>query len=124
MPTTLEVGRAGEEAALRYLQRLGFRLLHRNLRLGRLGELDLVLRQGPVLVFAEVKARIEGLTLGGFENITQAKQRKLWQLGEAYLQRHGGDHQAVRFDAVEVVFRDTALRRHEVHHLPDAFREA
>ena len=50
------MGAAGEAAALRYLQRKGYRLLERNLRLGRTGELDLVMKDGSTLVFVEVKA--------------------------------------------------------------------
>ncbi len=47
-------GKAGEERAARYLQRKGFTILGRNLRLGR-GELDIIARQNDLLVFVEVK---------------------------------------------------------------------
>jgi putative endonuclease len=122
MPAKREIGDAGEEAAARYLSRQGFKLLHRNLHLGRAGELDIVARERGTLVFVEVKSRMAGETLGGLENITAAKQHKLWDLGALYLQRHGGDHQGVRFDAVEVEFADAALKRHTIKHIRDAFR--
>ena len=122
MPGKREVGLAGEEAAARYLKRQGLRILARNLRLGRLGELDIVARERAVLAFVEVKSRMAGEILGGFENITLAKQRKLYELGERYLYQYGGDHKAVRFDAVEVVFADPALKRCEITYLRDAFR--
>lgn len=116
-----DVGNAGEDAAARYLSRRGYRILHRNLRLGRTGELDIVARQGSTLVFIEVKAKISG-ELGGFMNITPAKQRKLIELAEHYLQRYRPDPSAVRFDAVEVEFADPRLRNPQVRLLPDAFR--
>lgn len=47
-------GQKGEQRAVHYLQRHGFTILGRNLRLGR-GELDIVARQGDLLVFVEVK---------------------------------------------------------------------
>jgi putative endonuclease len=47
-------GQAGEERAVRFLQRKGFTIIGRNLRLGR-GELDIVARQDDLLVFVEVK---------------------------------------------------------------------
>jgi len=47
-------GQAGEERAARYLQRKGFTILGRNLRLGR-GELDIVARDEDLLLFVEVK---------------------------------------------------------------------
>lgn len=122
MPAKREVGDAGEDAAARYLAKHGFKLLHRNLHLGRIGELDIVARERETLVFVEVKSRLAGEVLGGFENITAAKQRKLWDLGASYLTRYGGDHKSVRFDALEVEFADAALKRHEIKHIRDAFR--
>jgi putative endonuclease len=122
VPSKREIGAAGEEVAARYLVQRHFRILHRNLRLSRAGELDIVARAGDILVLVEVKTRMAGETLGGLANITAAKQRKLWELGTLYLQRYGGDHKAVRFDAVEVVFADLALKRSQVVHIPDAFR--
>ncbi len=122
MPAKREVGRAGEEAAARYLSQHGYKVLHRNLHLGRTGELDIVARERDVLVFVEVKSRMAGEVLGGLVNITEAKQRKLWELGLHYLKQHGGEHKAVRFDAIEVEFADEALRRHTVKHITDAFR--
>jgi putative endonuclease len=122
VPSKREIGAAGEEAAARYLTRRRFRILHRNLHLSRAGELDIVARDGATLVLVEVKTRLAGETLGGLSNITIAKQRKLWELGTIYLQRYGGDHTAVRFDAIEVVFSDAALKRSQIIHVPDAFR--
>jgi putative endonuclease len=52
-------GRAAEEAAARYLETLGFRILRRNLR-GPGAEIDIVAREGATLVFVEVKARRSG----------------------------------------------------------------
>lgn len=124
MPTAREVGQTGETVAERYLKRHGFRILHRNLRLGRLGELDIVALSRGVLVFVEVKSCIAGDSLGGFQNITATKQKKLLDLGNAYLQRHGAEqkHKAVRFDAVEVEFADARLKQNTVRHIADAFR--
>jgi putative endonuclease len=116
------LGAAGEEAAARFLKRGGFRILARNLRFGRTGELDIVAREGGTLVFVEVKARTAGETIGGLENITVAKQRKLWELAALYLRQYGGGQEAVRFDAVEVVFPDERLRQPTFHHIRDAFR--
>ncbi|MCH7472925.1 YraN family protein [bacterium] len=127
MPGTKEIGAAGERAALRYLRRRGFKPLEQNLRIGRLGELDIVMLHKGVLVFVEVKARLAAETIGGLDNITAAKQRQLVKLAGLYMKRQTGKHgapkyKAVRFDAVEVVFADERLKRCEVKHLPDAFR--
>jgi len=116
-----EIGAAGEAAAMDYLRRQGYRLLHRNLHLGRLGELDLVMLERGVLAFVEVKSKLQG-DLGGFENITAAKQRKLVELATAYIQRYPGKYRGMRFDAVEVVYADLSLARPQITLLRDAFR--
>jgi putative endonuclease len=116
-----ELGAKGEAAALAYLRRRGLRLLHRNLRLGRLGELDLVMCDRDLLVIVEVKSKVTG-DLGGFENITYAKQLKLSQLAQMYLQNYPAQWKDVRLDAVEVEYASAKDPSPVIRHLPDAFR--
>ena len=97
-------GRAAEEAAARYLIHDGWRLLGRNVRIGR-GELDIVARRGPVLAFVEVKAR-RTRTCGAPEDaVGAAKRRQIARLAELWLAARpwaltGVDE--VRFDIVAV----------------------
>lgn len=117
-----QLGQAGEAAAERYLRSLGYKILHRNLRLGKLGEIDLVAMDRTLLVLAEVKTRLAGEVLGGFGNITAAKQRKLRDLGQAFLQRSTVQYTGARFDAIEVEFAAMDDRSPVVRHVLDAFR--
>ncbi|HXF57330.1 MAG TPA: YraN family protein [Actinomycetota bacterium] len=119
---TRELGRAGEEAALAHYLRSGYRLLARNWRCP-LGEVDLVLARGPVVVFCEVKAR-RGSRLGGaHEAVTWRKQRKLRQLAEAFLASGAAGRDegraVVRFDVASVTVRPDG--RASVHLFEDAF---
>lgn len=116
-----ELGARGEEAALNHLRQKGLHLLHRNLRLGRLGELDIVMCERQLLVIVEVKSKLNG-DLGGFENITYAKQIKLAQLAQMYLQSYPAQWKGVRFDAVEVEYSSPSDPCPVIRHLPDAFR--
>jgi len=100
----LELGRAGEEAALAHYRSAGYRLVARNWRCP-LGELDLVLSRGRVLVFCEVKTR-RGSALGApHEAVAWKKQRKLRVLAEAFLSAlkvPPQDVPDVRFDVASV----------------------
>jgi len=97
----LELGRSGEDAALRLYAAAGYRVVARNWRCA-LGEIDLVLERGALLVFCEVKTR-RGDRLGGpYESVTAAKQRKLRQLGEAFLARWPSGIRDVRFDVASI----------------------
>ena len=113
-------GRAAEEAAARYLIQDGWRLLGRNVRIGR-GELDIVARRGPVLAFVEVKARRTD-TCGAPEDAVGAlKQRQVARLAELWLAArpwalNGVDD--VRFDIIAI---DSTAFPCTIRHLPAAF---
>lgn len=113
-------GRAGEEAAAQVLIARGYRVLARNVRLGR-GELDLVCEHDGEVVFVEVKAR-RGAGYGTpAEAVTAHKQRALLALAARYLGRRGRADAACRFDVVEVWLGDED-RPLRVDVLRDAFR--
>lgn len=94
-------GREGEDAALRVYAGRGFRLLARNWRCP-LGELDLVLERGGLLVFCEVKTRTGASFGGGYEAVTWSKRRKLRQLAEVFLAIRAPNHERIRFDVASV----------------------
>lgn len=97
----LELGHRGEAAALAYYRRAGYRVVARNWRCP-LGEIDLVVTKGFLLVFCEVKAR-RGVRFGGpYEAVNWRKQRKLRMLAEAFLAEKGRQDSTVRFDVASV----------------------
>jgi putative endonuclease len=71
----------------------------------RLGELDLVVERGGVLVFCEVKSRRQSVFGGGFEAVTWRKRAKLRAVAEAFLQATGSHPRAIRFDVASVAVR-------------------
>lgn len=81
-------GRTGEEQAVRWLERQGYRILDRNV-VNRGGEIDVVAREGDTLCFVEIKARggaAYGPALGA---VTPAKQRRLARAAALHLALHG-----------------------------------
>ncbi len=101
-PSRIDVGRAGEAAALTHYRRAGYRVVARNWRC-QLGELDLVVAKGSMLVFCEVKSR-RAMGLGGpYEAVTWRKQRKLRTLAEAFLAVSGVPAPSIRFDVASVI---------------------
>ena len=115
-PGRRQVWRAGEEAAWRLLRARGYQLLERNYRC-RLGELDLVLRRGRELVFAEVKTRITSEYGSPAEAVTPAKRRRLGRLAAHYVAYRVGRECRWRLELVEVRM-DAKGRVREVSVLP------
>jgi len=96
------LGARGETIAEGYLRSQGYTILDRNWRCSR-GELDIIAKQGETLVFVEVRTR-RGLRSGPTpeESITPAKQRKLIELAQLYLQERNLEDVDWRIDVVAV----------------------
>lgn len=93
-------GLAGERAAEKYLRKKGLRTLARSYRVRR-GEIDLVMRDGRVVVFIEVKSRQSGRPS---EAVDEAKQRKIALAALQFLKRHKLLEYQWRFDIVAIVW--------------------
>jgi putative endonuclease len=94
------LGERGERAAARYLKRQGMRVLLRGYRT-RLGEIDLIVRDGDILVFVEVKARRQGTPA---EAVTPEKERRLTNVALHFLRKYDLLEQRSRFDIIAVVW--------------------
>jgi len=77
-------GGAAEEAAARFLERQGLAIVARNYRT-RLGEIDLVARDGATLVFVEVRMRSSAEYGGGAESIGWRKRSRIEAAARQYL---------------------------------------
>lgn len=100
-----DLGRAGEDAAVRHLQDAGYRLMERNWRC-RFGEVDVIAERAGVIVFVEVKSR-SSLDYGHpFEAITPRKLARLRRLAAEWCAQHAEPKaRGIRVDALAVVGR-------------------
>lgn len=96
------LGDYGEGVAERLLVGQGMVLLDRNWRC-REGEVDLVLRDGPTVVFCEVKTRRSAAHGHPVEAVTPAKAERLRRLAERWLEQHAMRRVDVRIDVVAVL---------------------
>ena len=95
------LGAYGETLAARHLTATGMVLLDRNWR-GESGEIDLVLRDGGVLVICEVKTRTSESCGTPHEAVDQAKLDRLRRLASQWLRAHHVHPDDVRIDLVAV----------------------
>ena len=113
------LGSEYEALALSLALREGAVLVERNFR-SKQGEIDLILRDGKYLVFAEVKYRANDRFGTPEAAVSPAKQRTICRVSLFYLKTHGaGTDTPVRFDVFAATTDETGAAR--VHWIKDAF---
>jgi putative endonuclease len=95
-------GARGEEIAARFLVEQGFRIVERNFRFRRKGEIDIVAREGEYLVFCEVKMRTNDEYGLPEYAVTPMKQETIRRIAAAYLAIREIRGQPCRFDVVTI----------------------
>jgi putative endonuclease len=118
LPLHLQYGLLGERAAKKHLKRHGLKFLTANFRSGR-GEVDLVFRDSDCLVFVEVKTRSSEEWLRPAAAVDKERRRRLSRAALDYLRLLKNPQVKLRFDIVEVLLKDGAIR--EIRHLPNTF---
>jgi len=111
------LGRRGEDVAHRYLQKKGLRVVARNYKPGGDSEIDIVAREGDLIVFVEVKSRSSAEFGSPERAIDGEKQKHIVRAARAYVNRAGIEWSQVRFDTISVVFTDPP----SIFHQQDAF---
>lgn len=115
-------GEEHEELALNYLLEKDYRLVKKNFRLGRAGEIDIIMRDGELWVFVEVKAR-RNHTFGLPEDaVTESKRRQIKRIAKGFLHIMELKEYEARFDVVAVDYVTGREGRPEIRHHVDAFR--
>ena len=95
------LGKAGEDAAVHYLEGKGYEIVHRNWRAGHL-EIDIVARKDGYLVMVEVKTRRNTRYQEPAEAVSPLKMKRILQATDAYLQNCESTP-AVRFDIITAI---------------------
>lgn len=99
------LGKVGEVLACAYLKRCGYEILERNYKT-KIGEIDIVARDGKVLVFVEVKTRQSDIYGLPEEAINVKKRNKLTRLAQLYIKQKRLYQSEARFDIVSILMRD------------------
>ncbi|MDR1440320.1 MAG: YraN family protein [Clostridiales bacterium] len=118
------VGKVGESAAESFLRGNGYRILNKNFRCGKFGEIDIVASKSSVLCFVEVKARADDRFGRPAEAVNYKKRRKILSVASYYLSVFHMSDRRVRFDVVEVYFRkraDGQIVVTSINHIENAF---
>jgi putative endonuclease len=112
------IGNEGENLAVNMLTDLNYEIIDRNYRYGK-GEIDIIAKDGDVLVFIEVKTR-KNLEFGPPElAITKNKQIQIKKIAQAYLYSNNIFDVDCRIDVI-AIFLDRNLPP-KINHIKNAF---
>lgn len=113
--STIDTGRAGEDEAVVFLKKLGFKIKARNWHFQK-AEIDIVAENEDWVAIVEVKTR-SGDAFGNPEEfVTRTQQRHLIRAANAYIDAHPTDKD-VRFDIIAILLEP----KFQLEHIPEAF---
>ena len=117
MARHLAFGLSGEECAADWLAKEGYVILERRFRCP-MGEIDIIARQGRIIVFVEVKTRSSARYGTGSEAISRWKERHLISAATLYCKRFHLEEVPCRFDVISIFHAGRAYR---IEHVENAF---
>ena len=96
-----EIGKLGENLAVQYLEKMGYKILERNFEC-RQGEIDIIALDKEELVFVDVKTRKRFMYGMPREAVSDIKQKHLFKAIEYYLYKRNLENEFIRIDVIEV----------------------
>ena len=118
MTDLMQFGQTGERHAERFLRKLGYRTVTRNYRCST-GELDLVVLDGKMIVFVEVKTRADAEHAAPQDAVTRMKQQRVISAAKAFIQQTHSQGRAYRFDVVAITM--SGNKPGKIEHFQNAF---
>ena len=122
---TLEIGRIGEKAAVKFLRKIRYRILNKNLHISH-NEIDIIAETKEYVVFVEVKTRSvanESIDCGAFVPsmaVTREKQQRTLTAARMFLSQYKKSRQP-RFDVIEVYLSKENQKVIKINHIINAF---
>jgi putative endonuclease len=111
-----DFGKQGEEAAAEFLCKAGHEILASNHRYGR-AEIDIISKEGNVIVFTEVKTRKNEFFGFPEEFVNKKKIKLVKEAAEEYMYQNNLSSE-IRFDVISITQAKDEL---QIHHIKDAF---
>jgi putative endonuclease len=102
-PEHLRTGRWGEKMAAEHLRTCGMKVVGSRVRVGRHDELDLIARDGDLLIFVEVKTRRHERYGRPATAVNQAKRKRMSRAIVRYVKRMKTPPKHIRIDIIEVL---------------------
>lgn len=97
----IDLGRRGEDEALKFLETNNFKILSKNFRC-KIGEIDIIAKKNEDIIFIEVKTRTSSKFGSPSEAVTYKKRLKILKVAEFFILINNIRDCNFRFDVIEV----------------------
>ncbi len=122
---TIEIGRLGERAAIKYLKRQKYKIIAANIHVSH-NEIDIVAKNKEFIVFVEVKSRSTDTDL--FNNfgspasaVTYGKRQRTIEAARGFLKDGKYSRLQPRFDVIEIYLHKDTAKLLYINHIINAF---
>ena len=119
--STKVIGDKGEEYAVKYLRKQGYKIVVRNYR-KRYGEIDIIAENKEYIVFVEVKTRHENSMTQPVDAVDKRKRLRLIKTASAFLSENETE-KFCRFDVCEVFVKSESLEFIKINYIENAFEQ-
>jgi len=101
----LYLGQSGEEAAVSFIKRNGYRIITKNYK-SKLGEIDIIARDKGTICFIEVKSRKTDRYGLPQEAVSMDKQRHISRAALLFLKEKNLLNKKARFDVISIIYNE------------------
>ncbi len=113
------IGRHGERVAVSWLRSQGCKILSRNYRGPKGGEIDIIARDGKLLLFVEVKTRIGTQPIRPLDAVDHHKQKLIERGARHWISQLGTARPTWRYDVMEIILHNG--QKPHINHVRNAF---
>lgn len=115
-------GKIGENLASNYLRSKGFKIIEKNFKSGKSGEIDIICVKDNDLIFVEVKLRESILKGTPEDSITEIKKERIYNCAKYFIFKHPEfvDYN-FRFDFIGITKRKTLFKKFSIKHIENVF---
>ena len=123
--TTTEIGRLGEELAVKFLKKNKYKIIERNKHCSH-NEIDIIAKNKEYIVFVEVKTRSTENDLYSYfgtpaQAVTYSKKKRVLDAARSYLRTEGAKGRQPRIDVIEVYLEKDTHALLKINHIENAF---
>lgn len=114
-----EIGKLGEDLAIKYLKEKGYEIIERNFRCKQ-GEIDIIAKAKEEYVFIEVKTRTNQMYGNPVDAVNNTKKKHIYSATEYYIYKNKLENQFIRIDVLQIYIKE---KRAFINHIKQAIQD-